>query len=89
MNGDACDAFSHVQRLSSFLIPGGLVIFTLKLPGVGRLDDVGQLQTSVLAMAQHAGLQVLAITHLTYNRFEFTLFLEKMSPPGAAARSTE
>lgn len=85
MNGDACEAFAHVRRLSSFLTAGGVVIFTLKMPGVGNLSDVDELQASVLAMAQATGLELVAITHLTYNRFEFTLFLEKGSRPADGA----
>jgi hypothetical protein len=31
----------------------------------------------IVAMARSAGLRLFAQTHLTYNRHEFTLFLEK------------
>ena len=69
--------FQHVIRLSSHLKAGGIVVFTLKMPGVETVDETLQLFRSVMAMAARSGLRLLARTHLTYNRQEFTLFFTK------------
>jgi 23S rRNA C2498 (ribose-2'-O)-methylase RlmM len=76
MNGDALDSIRHVARLAEHLQPGGLVVFTLKLPGVATYSAVNELQTRVTAVAEEAGLRLFTRTHLTYNRQEFTLFFE-------------
>ena len=83
MNGDARDAMSCVIRLTRHLKPGGIVIFTLKLPGVATFADANELETAVVKSAGAAGLRLISRTHLTYNRYEFTLFFEHL--PSAAA----
>lgn len=83
MNGDAIDAIKHVIRLSKFLRPGGLVVFTLKLPGVTTFAGVNEMESNIVKAAAMAGLNILARTHLTYNRQEFTLFFER-SPSSSA-----
>ena len=77
MNGDARESIAHVSRLSKFLRPGGLVVFTLKLPGVVTYSGVKEMEDSVVNTAAEAGLRMFAKTHLTYNRQEFTLFFER------------
>jgi glutamine amidotransferase-like uncharacterized protein len=54
-----------------------LVVFTLKLPGVATYAGVNDVEAAVVATAAAAGLRVLARTHLTYNRYEFTVFFER------------
>lgn len=76
MNGDARESIARVIRLSKHLRPGGIVIFTLKMPGVTSYDEANALEASVLNFAEAACLRVFARTHLTYNRHEFTLFFE-------------
>jgi len=77
MNGDARDSITQVIRLSKNLRAGGLVVFTLKMPGVTGFEEINGLTASVLDAATAAGLRVIAITHLTYNRHEFTVFFER------------
>jgi hypothetical protein len=76
MNGNARESIRHLARLSRHLQPGGIAIFTLKLPGVSTLADFAQLESAVTAIAARAGLSWISTTHLTYNRHEFTLFFE-------------
>jgi hypothetical protein len=78
MNGAACNSFSHVLRLSEFLTEGGIVIFTLKMPGVGNIREADELEAAVLRLATASGMEFIAGTHLTYNRYEFTLFFQKI-----------
>lgn len=87
MNGDARDSIKSVLRLTKHLSPGGLVIFTLKTAGAGTLDDIQSLCASVTALAAAGGLRLLAQTHLTYNRLEFTLFFESGATPHSKPRS--
>lgn len=77
LNGEAKESIQHVIRLAPSLRPGGLVVFTLKLPGVETVSRVLALKNSVVHTASSAGLKPLAETHLSYNRHEFTLFFEK------------
>lgn len=79
MNGDARGSISQVIRLTESLRAGGLVVFTLKLPGVANLGEIVRLVQDITGMAEAAGLKKIALTHLTYNRHEFTLFLERRS----------
>lgn len=79
MNGDASDAIRQVARLASKLKANGLVVFTLKTPGAVTFFEMNQLFREVIQIAMAAGLQLLAKTHLTYNRLEFTLFFKKSS----------
>ncbi len=79
MNGDARDAIQQVCRLSKNLKPGGLVIFTLKTPGVTSFTEINELYQFTVKTASDAQLKELAKTHLTYNRHEFTLFFEALT----------
>lgn len=79
MNGDALESLAQVARLSQNLHSGGLAVFTLKTPGVTTFGEINRLATSVLETAAAAGLRQIAITHLTYNRHEFTIFFERMA----------
>lgn len=76
MNGDAREAIRQVARLSANLNPGGLVIFTLKTPGVSTFAEMEELYRDAVEVAASAGLACFASTHLTYNRHESTLFFE-------------
>ncbi|NJM38472.1 MAG: class I SAM-dependent methyltransferase [Akkermansiaceae bacterium] len=76
MNGDARDAIQQVCRLARNLKPGGLVVFTLKTPGVTTFSEMNDLYQFVIKTASDARLELFAKTHLTYNRHEFTLFFE-------------
>ena len=77
MNGEASESMRQVVRLSEPLKPGGLVIFTLKMPLTGKVDALVELLRNTVSQAAAADLHLLAKTHLTYNRHEFTLFFEK------------
>lgn len=77
MNGDASAAMAQVIRLSKSLKPLGLVVFTLKLPDTVTLPGITALADSVISQAATAGLSLISQTHLSYNRQEFTLFLER------------
>lgn len=77
MNGDARQSFRHLVRLSSRLRPGGLIVFTLKTPGVSSLDGLVRLRSEVMTLAAKSSLRLVAATHLTYNRQEFTMFFGK------------
>ena len=87
MNGDALESITRVVRLTGFLRVGGLVVFTLKLPGVTTYTGANEVEAAVVAVAAAAGLRVLARTHLTYNRFEFTVFFEREAPSPSAGRN--
>ena len=77
MNGPPEDSIHQVIRLSESLKPGGLVVFTLKLPRVENVDDTFAIFRKTVKKAQQAGLLLFAQTHLTYNRHELTLFFER------------
>jgi 23S rRNA (cytidine2498-2'-O)-methyltransferase len=85
MNGDAREAIAQVLRLSKNLRAGGLVVFTLKTPGVTTFEEMNVLHGDALDQAGVAGLNWLVSTHLTYNRHELTLFFEapKRAVPAA------
>lgn len=87
MNGEAHDAIEHVIRLGKHLNPGALVVFTLKTTGRITLEDIHHKCATVTALAAAGGLRVFAQTHLTYNRHEFTLFLESGLSPHCGPRS--
>ncbi len=74
MNGDAREAIRQVARLSRHLKPGGLVVFTLKTPGISSIGEMNTLHQDAVEIATAAGLERLTTTHLTYNRHELTLF---------------
>jgi len=78
MNGPPRQAIAHVTRLHDFLMPGGLVVFTLKTTGAETLPEIDSLEKDVVAIAEKAGLALIARTHLTYNRQEFTMFFGKV-----------
>jgi 23S rRNA (cytidine2498-2'-O)-methyltransferase len=77
MNGDALESIRQIVRLASFLEPDGLVVFTLKTPGAATFLEINQSYEAVVKLAAAGGLQLIAKTHLTYNRLEFTLFFSK------------
>ena len=77
LNGDAPVSLRLVIRLLPNLRPGGLVVFTLKMPHTETLTDIAALCQNVTAAAAAAGLRLIAFTHLTYNRQEFTVFWER------------
>ena|GEM_PF-1877184 len=76
-----CLVGEGVQILSgaaiALLKPHGLVVFTLKVPRVETVDLPSDLFEQIVQTAATAGLRLFAQTHLTYNRHEFTLFLEQ------------
>lgn len=76
MNGPPEDSIAQVIRLSPSLKKGGLIVFTLKVPRIETIDGPLAWHRLILATAEKAGLRLLAKTHLTYNRHEFTLFFE-------------
>ncbi|SKB04408.1 hypothetical protein SAMN02745166_04063 [Prosthecobacter debontii] len=77
LNGPPHESIDHVIRLSRALKPGGLIVFTLKVPRIETVDEPCELFRRTAKTARKAGLQLFAQTHLTYNRHEFTLFFEK------------
>lgn len=77
MNGEPQQAITLVTRLKDFLNPGALVVFTLKTTGAETIADIDALESDVLAITEQNGFSLIARTHLTYNRQEFTLFFEK------------
>jgi 23S rRNA (cytidine2498-2'-O)-methyltransferase len=77
LNGPPEESIAHVMRLARNLKPGGLVVFTLKVPRVEDVDAPCALFRKIVKVADGAGLKLFAQTHLTYNRHEFTLFFEK------------
>ena len=74
LNGPAIESIQQVIRIAEFLRPGGLIVFTLKLPRTENLEELCELFRKTLYAASDAGLRLLAKTHLTYNRHELTLF---------------
>jgi hypothetical protein len=84
MNGDPRESIRQVGRLSKNLNPNGLVIYTLKTTGISTFGEINALYRSAVETAAAAGLQLVAKTHLTYNRNELTLFFE--NPSAKAAR---
>jgi hypothetical protein len=77
LNGEAADSMKQVLRLAPSLKQGGLVVFTLKMPGIATVHGALTLLEEVCGDAAQAGLKVIAQTHLSYNRHEFTLFFWK------------
>ena len=77
MNGPPREAMRQLARLAAFLKPGGLAVFTLKTTGAETAAQINELHRGVLEDAKKAGLLLIAETHLTYNRQEFTLFFER------------
>lgn len=77
MNGAPRQAITLVTRLKEFLNPGGLAVFTLKTTGAESIAEIDTLEKDVIEIAQNNGFPLIARTHLTYNRQEFTLFFEK------------
>ena len=82
MNGDARESIAQVVRLSRFLKPGGMVVFTLKTPGATSVEAINALERTAIETAAAGDLRVFATTHLTYNRHEFTLFFERAGSGG-------
>jgi hypothetical protein len=79
MNGPPRQAIANVTRFKDFLNPGGLAVFTLKTTGAETIGEIDALEADALATAEKSGFTLIARTHLTYNRQEFTLFFEKVS----------
>lgn len=77
LNGPPEESIAHVIRLSAHLKSRGLIVFTLKVPRIESVDEPCALFRKIVKTASGAGLRLFAQTHLTYNRHEFTLFLEK------------
>jgi 23S rRNA C2498 (ribose-2'-O)-methylase RlmM len=77
MNGDPRDALAMVIHHAGHLRRGGYAVFTLKLAGAVSYQEIIGLCDEVAHRADAAGLRRLALTHLTYNRHEFTLLLER------------
>lgn len=77
MNGDARASLRQVVRLAGNLRNGALIVFTLKGAGAESPEELIALSRAATAYATASGLGLLARTHLTYNRHEFTLFFEK------------
>jgi 23S rRNA (cytidine2498-2'-O)-methyltransferase len=84
LNGDALESLRHVARFVPHLRKGGMVIFTLKMPGVQSLSAMVALSASAVRMASSAGLSLVSQTHLSYNRHEFTMFFEHGGLPDHA-----
>jgi 23S rRNA (cytidine2498-2'-O)-methyltransferase len=66
-----------VVRLSHNLTQGGLIVFTLKAAGADTPAEMIGLIRAAVAYGVASGLALIARTHLTYNRQEFTLFFER------------
>ncbi len=77
MNGPPRQAITNVTRFKDFLNPGALAIFTLKTTGAETIAEIDALEADILAIAESNGFSLIARTHLTYNRQEFTMFFEK------------
>lgn len=77
MNGDARASIAHVIRLAARLRDNGIVIFTVKLADAGTYPAINNLVDEVEKHAAAAGCHRLSLTHLTYNRHEFTLMLAR------------
>jgi len=77
LNGPPLESMAAVTRLVRFLKPKGLVIFTLKATVLESLDQICALAKETARRAAEGGLRLIARTHLTYNRQEFTLLLER------------
>ncbi len=80
LNGPPEESIDEVIRLSGALKAGGLVVFTVKVAKVeaGSMAGTCARVRRIEQRAAAAGLRVVARTHLTYNRHEFTLFLERV-----------
>ncbi len=77
MNGPPRQAITNVTRFKDFLNPGALAVFTLKTTGAETIAEIDALEKEVLAIAESNGFSLIARTHLTYNRQEFTMFFGK------------
>jgi len=84
MNGAPEESMEQVLRLSQWLKSPGLVVFTLKTPRVDTIAEPIGWFRKILKMAEEGGLKLIAQTHLTSNRHEFTLFFEKPDYEGDA-----
>lgn len=77
LNGSPVKAIANATRLRDFLQPGGLVIFTMKTLDAATIREIESMEREVITLAEIGGLSLIARTHLTYNRQEFTMFFEK------------
>lgn len=80
LNGDPRDAMRQVARLARTLAPDAWILFTFKTAGEENPVEIAALAETTRAVAAAAGLALVAETHLTYNRKEFTWLLEPRSP---------
>ncbi len=76
LNGDPRDAMRQLARLRRALVPGAWLIFTFKTAGADNPGAIAGLAAATRSVANAAGLALVAETHLTYNRKEFTWLLE-------------
>jgi 23S rRNA (cytidine2498-2'-O)-methyltransferase len=77
LNGPALTSLAHLIRVSEHLARRGLIIFTLKGAGAESYVELNEVFEQVATRAAAGGLTLLATTHLTYNRREFTLFFTR------------
>ena len=66
-----------VCRHAGALEPGGVVVFTLKTPGTESFAEIQVLAGDVLEIARNQGMEIVSLTHLEYNRHEFTLIARR------------
>lgn len=81
MNGDARSAMRIVLPHSQNLAPGGIVIFTVKMPDAQTFEAIGELVRDVEQSAREGGLVRIFLTHLPYNRHEFTMAFRRAPTP--------
>jgi hypothetical protein len=74
LNGSAEESLAIVLSKRTVLRAGALVVFTLKTHKAAGMEEILALHRRVLDQARRGGLSLLAQTHLTYNRHEFTMF---------------
>lgn len=79
MNGDARTSMRTLCRHAAHLKPHGVVVFTLKMPDADSYPEIQSLAGQVLQTARDGGLAPIALTHLAYNRHEFTMILRPLS----------
>ncbi|MFN5961915.1 MAG: SAM-dependent methyltransferase [Verrucomicrobiota bacterium] len=77
MNGPAEASFATVLEQARALRAGGIVLFTVKTAGLQTIDDAVHAVAQLRASAERAGLASVAVTHLMYNRREFTAVWER------------
>lgn len=76
MNGSPRQALRETCRLAKYLSPSALVVFTLKMANATNLVEMQTLVRDAVETAAASGLELVAKTHLSYNRRELTLFYQ-------------